>query len=171
LSTTRWKARVGEKCHDVEIARRAGGVVEASVDGRAYRLNLTEPQPLVYSILLGDGTSHEAIVQQRSGISKVRVGGVSFEVIPDEAARAALAERAGRPAASGQAAVRAIMPGRVVRLLVAPGDQVAARQGLLVIEAMKMENEITAPRAGVVGQIMVAPGRPVESGETLLILE
>ena len=63
------------------------------------------------------------------------------------------------------------MPGKVVALLAAEGDAVEAGQGLLVVEAMKMENEITAPRAGRVTAIKVKQGEPVESGAPLLILE
>ena len=167
----RLRARVGEQLHEVEITRRADGTIAASVDGRSYSLTMREPQPLVYSILLEGGASHEAILQQKLNTTRVRVDGVGFEVVPEEAGGAGLGARAGRAGAGGQARVAAIMPGRVVRLLVKPGDQVEARQGLLVVEAMKMENEITAPRAGTIKQILVAAGRPVEAGEPLLVLE
>ena len=63
------------------------------------------------------------------------------------------------------------MPGRVVRVLVKPGDNVAARQGLVVVEAMKMENELTAPRAGRVKEVAVAEGQSVEAGRLLVIVE
>jgi biotin carboxyl carrier protein len=162
---------VGEQLHDVEISRRADGTLAASVDGRAYNLSLREPQPLVYSILSADGASHEAIIQQRAGSTRVRVDGVGFDVVPEEGAGAGVASRDRRGAGPGQARITAIMPGRIVRLLVKPGDQVSARQGLLVVEAMKMENEITAPRAGTIKQVLVAAGRPVEAGEALLVLE
>jgi biotin carboxyl carrier protein len=167
----RWRARIGETSHDVEITRRADGTVAASVDGRPYSLSLREPQPLVYSILMADGASHEAIIQQKPGTSRVRVDGTPFEIVADDGAGAGLSGGAGRRAAGCQSKVTAIMPGRVVRLLVKQGDKVAARQGLLVVEAMKMENEIAAPRDGVVKQLLVAAGKPVESGETLLVLE
>jgi biotin carboxyl carrier protein len=62
------------------------------------------------------------------------------------------------------------MPGKVVRVLVAEGDEVAARQGVVVIEAMKMENELRAPRAGRVGSVAVQPGALVESGALLLTI-
>ena len=63
------------------------------------------------------------------------------------------------------------MPGRVLRVLVSPGQRVTARQGLVVVEAMKMENEVIAPRDGVVKELKVAPGRAVETGELLAVLE
>jgi biotin carboxyl carrier protein len=165
------RARIGADPHEIDVARRADGTLAASVDGRAYSLSLREPQPLVYSILSADGASHEAIIQQRPGAIRVSVDGVGFDVIPEEGAGAGAAARDRRGAGPGQARITAIMPGRIVRLLVKPGDQVSARQGLLVVEAMKMENEITAPRAGTIKQVFVAAGRPVEAGEALLVLE
>jgi biotin carboxyl carrier protein len=63
------------------------------------------------------------------------------------------------------------MPGRIVRVLVAPGDEVVARQGLIVIEAMKMENELASPKAGRVKEVSVTEGTSVEAGRLLVIVE
>jgi biotin carboxyl carrier protein len=71
----------------------------------------------------------------------------------------------------GLISIAAPMPGRVVRVLVAPGDEVAARQGVVVVEAMKMENELRAPRAGRVREVSVAAGTPVEAGRILAVIE
>ncbi len=79
--------------------------------------------------------------------------------------------RAARAPASGSHQLSAPMPGRVLRVLVKPGDDVAARQGLVVIEAMKMENELTAARAGRVREVTVEPGVTVEAGRVLVVLE
>jgi biotin carboxyl carrier protein len=72
--------------------------------------------------------------------------------------------------ADGEQAVLAPMPGRVVRVLVSPGDEVAARQGVIVVEAMKMENELRAPKAGRVKEISVTPGTSVEAGRVLVVV-
>jgi biotin carboxyl carrier protein len=82
-------------------------------------------------------------------------------------------ERTGPSDASGhgEQRVKAPMPGRVVRVLVKAGDTVAARQGLVVVEAMKMENELTVPRAGRVKEVAVAEGASVEAGRLLVIVE
>ena len=83
-----------------------------------------------------------------------------------------LARQAGAAAgARGKERVSAQMPGRVVALLAAEGDEVKAGQGVVVLEAMKMENEILADRDGVVRKLFVAEGQPVESGEPLFELE
>ena len=78
----------------------------------------------------------------------------------------------GGPApVAGEQRVVAPMPGRVVRVLVKAGDEVAARQGLVVIEAMKMENELASPKAGKVKEVAVTEGASVESGRLLVIVE
>jgi biotin carboxyl carrier protein len=77
----------------------------------------------------------------------------------------------GATDAHGEQAVVAPMPGRVVRVLVKPGDEVAARQGVVVVEAMKMENELRSPKAGRVKDVAVAPGTSVETGRVLVVIE
>jgi len=72
---------------------------------------------------------------------------------------------------SGTQRILAPMPGRIVRVLVRPGEEVAARQGLVVIEAMKMENELTAVRSGRVTEVVVTAGSSVESGRLLVVIE
>jgi biotin carboxyl carrier protein len=85
--------------------------------------------------------------------------------------------RQSRPAmdrtapAHGDQSVRAPMPGRVVRVLVAPGDQVTAGQGVIVVEAMKMENELRAPKAGRVKDVRVSAGTLVDAGKVLIVFE
>jgi biotin carboxyl carrier protein len=105
---------------------------------------------------------------------EVVVGGWRFEATVESAARAELKDRAARDAAAHHRAadvtLRAQIPGRVVRLWVAQGDQVEAGQRLLAIEAMKMENEIRAPHAGKVAAIKVEVGKLVEKNEELLTL-
>jgi biotin carboxyl carrier protein len=106
---------------------------------------------------------------------EVVVGGWRFEATVESAARAELRDRAARDAAAHHRAVEltlhAQIPGRVVRLWVAPGDQVEAGQRLLAIEAMKMENEIRAPRAGTIKEVRVEVGTLVERQFELLMIE
>ena len=106
---------------------------------------------------------------------EVVVGGWRFEASVESAARAELKDRAARDAAAHHRAaditLRAQIPGRVVRLWVADGEQVEAGQRLLAIEAMKMENEIRAPHAGKVAAIKVEIGALVERRDELLSLE
>ena len=78
---------------------------------------------------------------------------------------------AGATATTGVQRVTAPMPGRVVRILVKAGDEVAVRQGLVVVEAMKMENELSSPKAGRVKEVAVAEGTSVEAGRLLVVIE
>jgi biotin carboxyl carrier protein len=78
---------------------------------------------------------------------------------------------AGSAAATGDQRIVAPMPGRIVRVLVKTGDEVAARQGLVVVEAMKMENELSAGRAGRIKEIAVTEGVSVDAGRLLVVVE
>ena len=166
----RSSVRVGDRVHQLEMTRRPGGVIEAAVDGRKYSLSVSEPQPGYFSIIC-DGNSHEAVVQPCQGRCRVRIGSWSFEVEPAQPGGADLSAGAARVDQGGRTMIRSVMPGRVLRVLIQPGQQVTAKQGLVVVEAMKMENEITAPRDGVVKEVKVTPGRTVETGEILAIIE
>ena len=77
---------------------------------------------------------------------------------------------AATPKAAGPIQIVSPMPGRIVKVLVKAGDVVAARQGLLVVEAMKMENELRAPRAGTVADVRVSEGAPVEANVVLVVI-
>jgi biotin carboxyl carrier protein len=97
------------------------------------------------------------------------VGGDRWEAeVVDERTRHIRSLTAGSTAARGPATLRAPMPGLVVRVLVEAGQEVAAGAGVVVLEAMKMENELNAPSAGVVGAIRVGAGEAVEKGQVLV---
>lgn len=114
-------------------------------------------------------------VRGQAGSVEVELDGWRFVFRVEDAARAELRDRASRgrerTSASGPTEVRTPIPGRVVSVAVAVGDRVEIGQGLLVIEAMKMQNDVPAPRAGVVRRIDVAAGRPVDAGDVLLVIE
>lgn len=106
---------------------------------------------------------------------EVVVDGWRVEVEIESERRASLRERARRgreeTAHGGPTHVRAIIPGRIVSVSIAPGDAVEAGQQLLVVEAMKMQNELRAPRDGVVSSVAVGAGGTIEVGDLLLVLE
>jgi biotin carboxyl carrier protein len=112
-----------------------------------------------------------------AGIRRVEVvvDGWRFELDVESDARARLRERATSARAEsgkgGPSELRAIIPGRVVSVDVAEGDPVEAGGRLLVLEAMKMQNEVRAPRAGTVAKLAVGPGQTVELGDVLLVIE
>lgn len=104
----------------------------------------------------------------RNGLTAVHLGDVVVEAVIN--GRREAGEAAG-DAAGGASRLAAPMPGKVVRVLVAPGDRVEARQPMVVVEAMKMENELTAPKAGVVVEVPVTEGMSVEAGRLLAAIE
>ena len=135
---------------------------------------------LVEAAGLGDVSAAGTVVGSRrrersADVVEVVVDGWRFELEVEDAGRAELRERATRDradtAGSGALEVRAIIPGRVVSLVVAEGDRVGRGQPLLVLEAMKMQNELRATRDGTVGRIAAVPGATVEVGDVLLVLE
>lgn len=164
------KVRIGERVRDVSIDRRGDGVT-ARVAGREYRLSVLEPQRGVYSILpQGEGgRSIEAIVSERDGVYSVRVRSRVFEASIETTGRPGAGRTSG--AAGGRQVLKSVMPGRIVRVLVEPGAAVRRGQGIIVVEAMKMENELGSPGDGVVKEILAAAGDRVEAGATLAIIE
>jgi biotin carboxyl carrier protein len=106
---------------------------------------------------------------------EVVVDGWRFELLVEDEARAALRDRASRDRTSagahgGPLEIRAIIPGRIVAVAVATGDTVEAGQTLLAVEAMKMQNELRAPRAGTVTRLPAGAGTTVEVGDVLVVL-
>lgn len=114
---------------------------------------------------------------RRAGVDRIEVvvDGWRFEVEVEDARRAALRERATRrteaTGSSGPAEVRAIIPGRVAAVRVVAGDTVDAGATLLVVEAMKMQNELRAPRAGRIERLAVGEGQTIETGDLLVVIE
>ena len=133
------------------------------LDGVEQRALVTEVEPGVYSILL-DGRVYEASIDRAGQSLVVVVAGERFQV---ELRDPRTWSRKSVPGGQGVATLSAPMPGKVVRLLVAAGDAVEAGQGLLVVEAMKMQNEIKSPRSGQVVSLTARVGATVAAGEPL----
>jgi pyruvate carboxylase subunit B len=124
----------------------------------------------LYSLLMG-GKSHELLIEAQRYTYDVTLRGELLQVqVEDERARRLSAKRkVSLP--EGDVAIHAPIPGLIVKVLVAEGDEVAADQPVLLLEAMKMENELRAARAGRVKLVKVAPGQRVEQNSVLLVLE
>jgi len=116
------------------------------------------------------GRSHEVAFSYAGEGVTVHIDGVPVEVSINRLRRTA-AMAAVHPSDAGPQRVTAPMPGKIVKLLVKPGDKVQPRQGVVVVEAMKMENELRARAAGTVSEVRVAEGISVEAGAILVILE
>jgi len=147
---------------------------EVQIDGETVRARLDEvPGTPVALLTIGDAV-HRVVARRGDvrGRYRVTVDGRSYAADAlDERTRAIRDLSAASAAASGPAPLVAPMPGLVVRVDVAVGDVVAGGQALVVMEAMKMENELRAPAAGTVKRVAVAPGTAVEKGAVLVELE
>ncbi len=141
-----------------------------SLDGRLLDADAVEIAPGTFSILL-NGCSHEVhVAPAHDGTLTIQSGLKEFTAeLPDP--RAWRCRRHGALEAEGRQQVSAPMPGKVVRILVQAGDRVEAGQGIAVIEAMKMQNEIRSPKSGVVERFLVQEGQPVNAGDILAWVE
>lgn len=125
------------------------------------------PEPGIYSVLL-DGRSYDASVERTERALIVTVDGYRFEVEVRDPRR--WSRGSGRAAGQGRETLAAPMPGKVMRVLVAPGDAVGPGQGIVVVEAMKMQNEIKTSRSGRVLAIHAQEGATVSAGEALVTI-
>jgi len=165
--------RIGDQSHVVSLEKRGVRIV-ASVDGREYRLSVHEPQPGVYSLLPLDDGGRSVEIRVAPGAAsaasyRVKVRSRVFEASVETSGR--VLDRPGAGGDEGRRALKSVMPGRIVRVLVKAGDAVNRGQGIIVVEAMKMENELVSPKDGKVVEVNAAPGDRVESGTVLAVIE
>jgi biotin carboxyl carrier protein len=160
-------ATVGGKAARVEVRAR-GDAYTVLVDGRPLDVRV-HPTARHFQTLIVDGKSHDAGVLKDGAACRVALRDGDYDVTLVEAARGTGALH--RRAAAGPAKVQAPMPGKIVRVIAAGGAAVKAGECLLVMEAMKMENEIRAPRDGVVRDDLVTEGQAVETGALLILVE
>jgi acetyl/propionyl-CoA carboxylase alpha subunit len=157
---------IGGKKHRVQVPSGVGaGVTECVVDGRAMHVDVRVLEPGVMSLVV-EGRQYRCVLDGDGVVIDGHRYG--FEV---EDPRSLRGRRGGGAGAEGPRPVKAPMPGRVVRLLVEVGDEVAEGQGVVVIEAMKMQNELKASKGGRVGKIGVSVGDTVGAGDVLVVVE
>ncbi len=185
------KVQIGEHSHLVELVTDAAGAL-GRVDGSVLAADFAEIRPGLYSVLW-EGRSYEirvepatSIPQSETGASAAATDGLRVHVRVAQPGGLGLGmheflvqvhdprrrRRRGTSSieAAGRQQVAAPMPGRVVRVLVEEGERVEEGQGLLVVEAMKMQNEIQSPKKGIVEKILARTGQTVNAGETLVIV-
>ena len=138
---------------------------------RDYVVDVRQVGAQSFSLVeVGTGSrSHDVRVVEAAGTLNVHLGTTTVRTVVDR--RRSFFGAAGADAGAGSLEVVAPMPGKVVRLLVEEGNDVAEGQGVAVVEAMKMENELTAKREGRVKRIAVREGESVEAGKVLVVIE
>jgi biotin carboxyl carrier protein len=169
-----YRIRVGEREHEVEVEVGADGERRVFVDGRAFEVADAGGHALRVSPTQGPehGAGPRQIEVTLAGDprpSEAWVTGERVRVVVQTEQEARLARALGKSAAgAGSGSLTAPMPGRVVKILVSEGEIVAHGAPAIIVEAMKMENELHAPTAGVVQRVAVREGDTVDAGQVLL---
>ncbi len=159
-------AKVGQQIVELTIERQNGNYV-IEIDGERRRIDAHKLDGDFYSILTGE-RSYEVSVEPRGDGYYVRHGADEQLVTFSDPSRRA---REAKGASDGKVELTSMMPGKVVRVLVAEGDTVEEGQGVVVVEAMKMENEVVSPRDGRITRLAATPGQTVEGGALLAVIE
>ncbi len=169
LQLMRLFAETNGENHEVEI-RREGDKVFAKIDDREYEVEASEPEPGVFLIRHENKIYEAAVSMSNNGAANVSLRGRDHEILLHDPKRL----RGSVGAASldhGIAEVKTAMPGKVVRILATAGTPVEKGDGVIVVEAMKMQNELKAPKAGTVKEIRVNEGATVSAGDVLAAIE
>jgi biotin carboxyl carrier protein len=159
-----YEVTIGSKAHRVELMREGQGWL-CKLNGAEFPLDAVSTQDGVLSLVLG-GKSYEARQEVTAGETLVAVDRQRF-VVQVRDPRSLRSRRASDSGGHGPRKITAPMPGKVVRILAPAGTAVEAGQPILVIEAMKMQNELKSPKKGVVKKLVVSEGAAVEVGQAL----
>ncbi|MEW6213209.1 MAG: biotin/lipoyl-containing protein [Acidobacteriota bacterium] len=163
----KYEAEIDGRQVSIELDERDNRV-SAAIDGRGYEVEVLRPEEGVYLFFAGERVYEARVWKTQSGRMSVRIGDQVFDAnIIDRKHRRPGADHSEE----GQQTLIAPMPGKVVKVLLNAGDEVAAGQGVVVVEAMKMQNEIKSPKPGRVVEIRVAEGDTVNAGQMLALVE
>ena len=153
----------------IDLVEKSDHHYEVTIDGRTVQVDAAKSGKTIYSII-EDGKQFEVVIDEQGahGFDVVVAGQLFHLQALDE--RSKLLSASAKPIASGPQRIEAEMPGKVVKISTTLGAPVAEGEGVVILEAMKMENEIKSPIQGVVTEIGVAEGQTVESGALLFVV-
>jgi biotin carboxyl carrier protein len=144
------------------------GEIRVSFGDRVHSVRLERPEPGIYTMFDGDDVFEASVSAGPGGTSSVQIGGRSFVIrVIDKKHQS----RAGDHNLEGEQSLTAPMPGRVVKILKRAGEDVAAGEGVVVVEAMKMQNEIKSPKPGRIAEVRVTEGDTVGANQVLAVVE
>lgn len=158
--------------HEISFEREGGRVV-AHVDGRSYEVSVREVEDGLY-LLMRDGDVYECLVERhrdRQDDFTVHVKNRTYETTMSDPRRLGSAHGSNAHVGDGSAEIASPMAGKVVRVLVELGAHVRTGDGIVVVEAMKMQNELKTPRDGVVAELRAMESATVNAGEVLAVVE
>lgn len=168
-NSTKMKVRAGNSVYEVEYSKKEN-IVDIRIDDRSYIVDVSSIGSDLCSLLV-DGRSIDAMVSRQDNRFTVGFKGNELDVeFFDPRARKAAGD-ASKSVAEGIQHIKAPMAGRIVSVLVKKGDRVQEGQGLIILEAMKMENKLVSQGEGVVVDVLASDKETVESGRNLMILE
>lgn len=160
-----YEVSINGKVRRLELTAVSAGW-ECKIDGRPVAFDVAPITPHQLSILI-DGKSYEV---RRDSEETISVGSRRYQVSVEDA-RSWRGKRRGAGSEAGPQKLTATMPGKVVRVLATAGERIGAGQGIVVIEAMKMQNEIKSPKEGTLKKLLAQVGASVTAGEVLAIVE
>jgi biotin carboxyl carrier protein len=149
-------------------ASRPGERLRWRVDGRELQADAVEVSPGVFSVIIA-GQSVEVRIEGKGAELRVFAGGCEYSAAIQDP-RELKKDRAGAAEVAGRQSVTAPMAGKIIRCLVTAGDEVQAGQGLAIVEAMKMQNEIRSPKAGKIERVAVVEGQTVNPGDVVAVV-
>lgn len=163
-------ATIGDREVTISVEELGGSNYKVAIDGVEHVVDARLITGNLWSVLYGNGSFEVDVAQLPAEEYEVLLHGDCHKfTLMNEQRRAMV--RAGGKGSAGKAMLTSPMPGKVVKLLVGEGQEVGAGQGVIVVEAMKMENELKSAVAGKVKEIFVEEGQVVESGAKLLLVE
>lgn len=165
------QAETNDTEYQIEF-KRDGDKICADIDGRKYEIEVSEPESNVF-LIKHENKIFEAFVSPRINSNdplQVRIGAAELEIKLTDPKRLR-GTGANDAHADGLAEIKTAMPGKVVRILVEIGAEVEKGDGVLVVEAMKMQNELKSPKNGIVKEIRVEEGSTVSAGDVLISIE
>lgn len=165
------QAEINNQKSEIEI-RRDGEKLFAKVDDREYKLEASQPEPNVY-LLKNEGKIYQVFVSPRKSSNDpfaVNIGNHDFDIQVFDPKKLRGSGNSNA-VADGIAEIKTAMPGKLVRILVEVGAEIAAGDGVLVVEAMKMQNEMKSPKDGIVKEIRFDEGATVNAGDVLAVIE
>jgi biotin carboxyl carrier protein len=162
-------ATIGERDVKVSVEELGGSNYKVTIDGVERVVDAQLITGNLWSVLYGNGSFEVDVTRLPAEEYEVLIKGDCHKfTLMNEQRRAMI--RAGGKGSAGKAMLTSPMPGKVVKLLVAEGQEVEAGQGVIVVEAMKMENELKSPKAGVVTELKAVEGAAVENGAPLAVV-
>ncbi len=167
----KYEVRIGKKAVEVEVTRKSDHLFEVKIDDQVHEVDMRQSAPTLYTMHLGS-TMHDVDVVDLQAPMQLAIDGEPFEVdVIDEIRRALLKRKGALDVAEGPQEILAPMPGKVVKVLVEKGAVVEEGQGVVIVEAMKMENVLKASFKGTITDIYVEAGQAVESRAPLAKIE